>query len=171
MHVASHPNNSSSFFYLGIKHVTTSSYYPQPSHAEWFNRNLKAALISYHRDNYVRWDQNLTWLQLAFNTAKHEATLASPIEIIFPFRAGSPLLHRWKIQDLIPGEVDNKQLVKVWNDVRPNLLKSHQRVENRYNRDRVPQPLKVGVCIGWIILSVMLVAEFLRNFLQAGSDH
>jgi transposase InsO family protein len=27
-------------FDLGIRHVTTSPYYPQPSHAERFNRNL-----------------------------------------------------------------------------------------------------------------------------------
>jgi hypothetical protein len=57
---------------------------------------------------------------------------------------GSPLLRGWKIQNLIPEEVDKKQLVKVWNDVRQNLLRSHQRVENQYNQDRVLQPLKVG---------------------------
>ena len=33
-------------FGLGIKHVTTSPYYPQPSHAERFNKNLRAALIA-----------------------------------------------------------------------------------------------------------------------------
>jgi hypothetical protein len=139
------PNEFQQFcFDLGIKHVTTSPYYPQPSHAERFNRNLKAALISYHGKNHVTWDQNLTWLQLAFNTTKHDATLATPFEIIFAFRARSPLLHRWKIQDLIPEEVDKKQSVKIWNDVRHSLLKSHQRVENRYNQDRVPQPFEVG---------------------------
>jgi len=30
-------------FGLGIKHVTTSTYYPQPSYAERFNKNLRAA--------------------------------------------------------------------------------------------------------------------------------
>jgi len=30
-------------FGLGIKHVTTSPYYTQPSHAERFNKNLRAA--------------------------------------------------------------------------------------------------------------------------------
>jgi hypothetical protein len=74
------------------------------------------------------WDQNLTWLQLASNAAKHEATLATPFEIVFRFPAGSSLSHRWKIQDLIPEEAENRQLVKAWNDVRRNLLKSRQRV-------------------------------------------
>jgi len=35
-------------FELGVKHVTTSPYYPQPSHAKRFNRNLGAAFIAYH---------------------------------------------------------------------------------------------------------------------------
>jgi transposase InsO family protein len=33
-------------FGSGIRHVTTSPYYPQPSHAERFNKNLRAALIA-----------------------------------------------------------------------------------------------------------------------------
>jgi transposase InsO family protein len=31
-------------FARGIRHVTTTPYYPQPSHAERFNRNFRAAL-------------------------------------------------------------------------------------------------------------------------------
>jgi hypothetical protein len=38
---------------------------------------------------------------------------------MFPFRAGSPLLHQWHIQVLLPA------------------------VANRYNQGRIPQPLKV----------------------------
>jgi transposase InsO family protein len=37
-------------FELGIEHITTSPYYPQPSDAERFNRNLRVALIAYHKD-------------------------------------------------------------------------------------------------------------------------
>ena len=33
---------------LGIKHIITSPYYPQPSHAERYNRNLRNAVIAYH---------------------------------------------------------------------------------------------------------------------------
>ena len=42
-------------FWLGIKHVTTSPYYPQPSHAERFNKNLHAALIAYHSESHTTW--------------------------------------------------------------------------------------------------------------------
>lgn len=72
-------------FGLGIKHVTTSLYYPQPSHAERFNKNLRAALIAHHSRAHTTWDQNLTWLQLTFNMAEHEATRSAP------FRWFSPL--------------------------------------------------------------------------------
>jgi transposase InsO family protein len=72
-------------FELGVKHVTTSPYYPQTSHAERFNRNQRAALIAYHSGAHATWDQNLTWLQLAFNTAEHESnkTGAFPGDISF----------------------------------------------------------------------------------------
>jgi transposase InsO family protein len=43
-------------FELGVKHVHTSPYYPQPSHSERFNKNLRAALIAYHRDAHDTWD-------------------------------------------------------------------------------------------------------------------
>jgi hypothetical protein len=54
-------------FSSGIKHVTTSPYYPNPPHAECFNRNLRDALIAFHMNAQTTWDQNLAWLQLAFN--------------------------------------------------------------------------------------------------------
>ena len=112
-------------FGLGIKHVTTSHYYPQPSHAECFKKNLRAASIAYHSESRSTWDQNLTWLQLAFNMAEHEATRAAPFSVIFPFRSNSPLLNRWKINDLLPGKCNKRILKQKWATVKPNLLKSH----------------------------------------------
>jgi transposase InsO family protein len=37
-------------FGLGIKQITTSLYYPQPSQSERFNKNLRSDLIAYHCD-------------------------------------------------------------------------------------------------------------------------
>jgi hypothetical protein len=54
-------------FGLEIQHVTTTPYYPQPSLAERFNRNLPSALIAYHAKSQNTWDVNLDWLQIAFN--------------------------------------------------------------------------------------------------------
>ena len=131
-------------FELGVKHVTISSYYPQPSHAERFNRNLRAALIAYHSGAHTTWDQNLTWFQLAFNTADHESTKAAPFVVIFPFRTWSPLINQWKINDLLP-EICNKRVLKQkWTAVKKNLLKIQANTTKRYNRNRLPQPFKVG---------------------------
>jgi len=65
-------------FGLGIQHVTTTPYYPQPSHAERFNRNLRSALISYNANSQTTWDESLKWLQMAFNSATHESHRRAP---------------------------------------------------------------------------------------------
>jgi transposase InsO family protein len=72
-------------FELGIKHVTTSPYHPQLSHAEPFNRNLRAALIAYHSGAHTTWHQNLTLLQITFNSAEHESTKAATLVVMLPF--------------------------------------------------------------------------------------
>jgi hypothetical protein len=53
-------------FSWGIRHITTSPYYPQASHVERFNRNLKAALIIYHNSQHTRSDEHLSSLAVAF---------------------------------------------------------------------------------------------------------
>jgi transposase InsO family protein len=75
-------------FDFGVKHVTTSPYYPQTSHAERFNRNLKSALITYHGEAHTTWDRDLPLLQLAFNTTKHEATWTTAFEIVYYTKHG-----------------------------------------------------------------------------------
>ena len=95
-------------FANGIKHVTTSPYYPQPSHAERFNRNLRSALIAYHAEQQNCWDQNLKWLQLAFNTALHESHKAVPFEVMFGFSPTFPLANLWNIDDLLPSDPDTR---------------------------------------------------------------
>jgi hypothetical protein len=74
-----------------IGHVTTSPYYSQPSHAERFNRNLRAALIAYHHPDNSRWDENLGWLQFASNSAHHDSHKHTPFGLTFSFTPNSPL--------------------------------------------------------------------------------
>jgi transposase InsO family protein len=131
-------------FELGVKHVTTSPYYPQPSHAEQFNMNLRSNLIAYHRGTHAMCDQNLTCLQLAFNTAEHESTKAAPFLVIFPFRTGSPLINQWKINKLLPERFNRKVLKHKWLAVKQNLLKSQASMALRYNHNHVLKPFKVG---------------------------
>jgi transposase InsO family protein len=93
-------------FELRVKHITASPYYPQLSHAERFNRNRRVDLIAYHSNAQDIWDQQLGWLQLAFNIAEHEATKSPPFTLMFPFRSGSPILNRWRISELLPEKVN-----------------------------------------------------------------
>jgi transposase InsO family protein len=127
-------------FGLGIKQITTSPYYPQPSHAERFNKNLCSALFAYHCDAHTSWDTQ----QLAFNMAEHEASKATPFSVMFPFRANHPLQNRWKIMQLLPKSCTRKELKRRWADVRKNLWKSHHNMAERYNRKRAPVPFRPG---------------------------
>lgn len=130
-------------FSHGIKHVTTSPYYPQPSHAERFNRNLRSALIAFHATHQDTWDQNLKWLQLAFNSAQHESHKAVPFEVMFGRSPGDPLSNNWKIEDLLP-DSPNPDITEIWSAARRNLRKSHERSRRRYDGGRLPNPFKEG---------------------------
>jgi hypothetical protein len=107
-------------------------------------KNLRAALIAYHSNAQDIWDTQLSWLQLAFNTAEHESTKSSPFVVMFPFRAGSPLLNKWKIQELLPERGSPRVLCSRWNKVRDNLIKSRNTVERRYNQNRRPSDFRAG---------------------------
>jgi hypothetical protein len=61
-----------------VKHLTTTPYYPQASLAELVNRNLKSALKFFHHSSQKIWDEYLPWISMAFNTATHESTQATP---------------------------------------------------------------------------------------------
>jgi hypothetical protein len=131
-------------FARGIRHVTTTPYYPQPSHAERFNRNLRAALIAYHHRDHTRWDENLSWLQFAFNSARHDAHKVTPFSLMFSFTPNSPLSNLWSIKDLLP---DNPEICSIrdrWDAARRNLRLAHQSLQKRYDRTRTPVPFRVG---------------------------
>jgi hypothetical protein len=113
-------NLGSFCFSLGIQHITTTPYYPSPSHAERFNRNLRAALTAHHADSQTKWDEDLPWLQVAFNIATHEATSMTPFEVI-PFRGKAPLANRWKNQDL-PNTCSPLGVRRSWDNVRKHTI-------------------------------------------------
>jgi len=130
-------------FGRGIEHVTTSPYYPQPSHAERFNRNLRAALIAYHAEKQTTWDECLEWLQLAFNSARHESHKGVPFELFLGYPPSSPLSNLWKVSDLLPAP-GSTDILSAWNAAKRNLLRSRERVRKRYNKGRIANPFKVG---------------------------
>jgi hypothetical protein len=68
-------------FSWGIRHITISPNYPQASQVERFNRNIKAALMINHNAQHTRWDEHLPSLAIAFNSAWHESTAATPASL------------------------------------------------------------------------------------------
>lgn len=141
------PNSSLGSFAIcfkyGIKHATTFPYHPQPSHAERFNRNLRSALIAYHAEEQNKWDQNLQWLQMAFNSALHESHKAVPFEVMFGFSPVHQLGNLWRVEELLPDCPDGR-IANRWKEVTRNLRRSHEHVRSRYNKGRSPNPFKVG---------------------------
>jgi hypothetical protein len=129
---------------LGVKLITTSPYYPQPSHAKRFNKKLHSALLVHHGDMHTSRDTKLMRLQLAFSIAEYEASKATPFSVMFPFRANHPLHSRWKITELLPKSCTRKELKCRWVDVRKNLWESHHNMAERCNQKPAPVPFRPG---------------------------
>jgi hypothetical protein len=87
-------------FSSGIKHITTSTYYPQASQVEQFNRNLKAALTIYHNSHHTRWDENLQSLAMVLNTEWHKSTGATPALLFLGRELKHPLGLKWEFSEL-----------------------------------------------------------------------
>ena len=130
-------------FSWGIKHITTSPYYPQASQGERFNRNLKVALSIYHHSQHTHWDDHLPSLALAFNTAWHESTAATPASLFLGRELNHPLSLKWKFTELdMEGEV--KDIREFWEVALNNLRKARARVAERYNLARRQVDFRVG---------------------------
>jgi transposase InsO family protein len=130
-------------FSWGIRHITTSPYYPQASQVERFNRNLKAALIIYHHSQHNRWDEHLSSLALAFNSAWHESTAATPASLFLGRELNHPLGLKWNLGEL---ELNNdpKEMEEFWESALSNLRKARDRVARRYNAGRRQADFRVG---------------------------
>jgi hypothetical protein len=65
--------------------------------AERVNCNLKAALKIYHHQSQTRWDEDLSLLSLAFNSARHESTSFTPASLFLGREIRSPLEINWEL--------------------------------------------------------------------------
>jgi hypothetical protein len=130
-------------FAWGIKHVTISPYYPQASQVERFNRNLKAALTIYYHSDQTRWDENLSSLAIAFNSAWHESTGVTPASLFLGREMNHPLGLRWELSELNLQQPLQDQKV-FWEQALANLKKARERVARRYNQSRRGVVFQVG---------------------------
>jgi len=130
-------------FRWGINHYTTTPYYPQASLAERVNRNLKDALKIFHPASQVSWDEDLSLLSLAFNTAAHESHKGTPDKFFLGRELKCPLALR---RDLTPESNGAMEQMppKFWETAYANLISAQRRVAHRYNSKREPHQYKVG---------------------------
>ena len=105
---------------------------------------MKTALIAYHHDSHASWDEQLTWLQFAFNTARHEAHNEVHSLLFFGFVPNTPLSNIYNISELLPDSFRALDLDDMWERAHKQLLHSHHRRERRYNRSRVLNHYNVG---------------------------
>lgn len=126
-------------FARGIRHVTTTPYYPQPSHAERFGTNLRVALVTCHRFDHSRWGGGLTWLQFAFNAARRGAHEDSPFRLMMSFASNSPLSNLWSVKDQLLDDPDTISICDCWNAARRNLRLADNSARRKYNRTRKPR--------------------------------
>jgi hypothetical protein len=132
--------SSTTCFSWGIRHITTSPYYPQ---AERFNQNLKVALVIYHNSQHTRWDEHLLSLAIAFNLAWHESTAATPASLFLGRELNHPLGLKWQFHVLELSK-DPKGMNEFWEAALANLRKARTRVAERYDAGRRRAEFWVG---------------------------
>jgi len=108
-------------FRWGVKHLTTIPYYPVASLAERVNRNLKSALKIFHHSSQKTRDEDLPWISIAFNTATHESTQATPDALFLGRELRCPLGVRWDVSPVYSGgqaawtEISGRELTRTLN--------------------------------------------------------
>lgn len=127
----------------GIQHIYTSPYYPNPSHAERANKNIKVAIRIFHNQHQQSWDQHLHWFQIAFNSASHDSTKASPASLFLGRQINHPLELQWNLESLL-NDANPQPLERRWENALTSLKRARQLREARYNQGRLPNTLKSG---------------------------
>ena len=126
-------------FRWGVKHLTTTPYYPQASLAERVNRNFKSALKTFHHSSQKIWDEDLPWISTVFNTATHDSTQATPDAL---FLGRCPLGVRWDLTPVYSGQAGRVDR-DFWARAYQNLKLANRKVARKYNRGREPHSFGV----------------------------
>ncbi|XP_054283276.1 uncharacterized protein LOC129000338 [Macrosteles quadrilineatus] len=129
---------------LGIQHIYTSPYYPNPSHAERVNKQIKIAIRIFHHQHQKHWDQDLHWFQIAFNSAQHESTKVSPARLFLGRNLYHPLELHWNLDKLVDEHASPQSSREEWERAVQNLTKARQRRQQGYDLNRLPNPYKTG---------------------------
>lgn len=129
-----------------------AKYHPQCNFVERINKTVGTAIRSYIKENQRLWDQHVSEIQYAVNTAKHEATGYAPVYLNFgritPIRGD----FYGKLPDdfrLFPENRDTyfedlKKLSEVYENVRTKLNAAYIRNSSTYNLRKRDVVFEVG---------------------------
>lgn len=127
----------------GIRHIYTSSYYPQANPAERVHKNLKIALRIYHNMDHATWDRSIHWFELAYNTSQHGSTGFSPAKLFLGREIKHPLDLAWNLSELVPDD-PHVNTETLWQTAVSNLRAARQKREKLYNNGRQEHSFQVG---------------------------
>jgi hypothetical protein len=82
-------------------------------------------------------------LSIAFNTAQHESTMATPDILFLGREMCSPLMVKWDLTPL-QAKLDSKQESEYWAKAYRSLCEANTKVAGRFNKNRRPHGFKVG---------------------------
>lgn len=136
-----------------IPHVHFSPVYcPQVNTVERYNRTVITAISSLVGSDHRSWDVNIAKIQFALNSAVNETTKFSPFMLVHGREAvidGSVYANKEIIDEIIFSSRDEYafqmgELKPIFERVRKELSKAHERNAKYYNRRRRPLNLNVG---------------------------
>lgn len=129
----------------------TPRYTPQVNLVERYNKTVMTAVAAYVKDDHRSWDQNLTKVQFAINSAINETTQFSPFFLVHgrePVVDGSHYKStQGEYEPGIPREEYAGELgclANIFSTVRQHMLKAHQTNAKYYNLRRREAKFKVG---------------------------
>lgn len=130
-------------FEWGVRHFTSSPYYPKGNIVERVNKNLKSCLAIFCREDHTSWDEHLNWINMGLNASFHGAVGEAPSVPFLGRDLLHPLLNIWGIPNLeSPLSPQERQVL--CRRINERLLEAQRVVASRFDAGRIPTPYKVG---------------------------
>lgn len=126
---------------MGIQLNHSPYYFPASNMCERYNRNIKTSLAIFAKDNHRNWDQHLSFIQFALNSAISETTGYSPNKLMFgreidqPFSADPALLNGTKSPFDPNGHVQQAdcELAKIYAKAVESTNRAKKEQQKQYN--------------------------------------
>lgn len=129
----------------GVRHRFTPARAPQCNPVERTNRTVKTMVAQFIKKNQRRWDEQITALQFAFNTALHEATGFSPAYLNHGRELSRPhLVDRRGGGATVQPHRARQRLEDAFELVRIHFARAHQKQARHYNLRRRNWQPKIG---------------------------